>query len=506
MGASHETASSARPWAGGRRASSVATVAAALLLGAFTAPASGEVRVRDAAGAELVKNGSFERGLRGWRTNDRRMTKLRQVRRAIKGKRAVRLRAVKGRRNIVLNDRKNTVRKAPKGARYRLSAYVRSPDRLAGDLRVRVVRTVRGKPRRTRVSIHRARYRLTHRHWVHVSLTFKVKRKRSALDLNVVAWNARPGQVLYVDQVSLRRLRSVRVPVRGVPEGGGTLTNGCHYSARGVPECGAYAGAAVGDNASPAGHESRAGQPLGVHRTFWKADDVAAAVATARADLARRRVPWMSFKLPYSWTAMAAGAGDAWARDIAARLSKLDGPVWIAFHHEPEKDGAIASWRAIQERLSPIVRRTASNVAFTIILTGWNQLYGSAAYSLPAIWPRRTAVDVVGFDVYNRYGTPDSSQTKPADLVSEYFDPLSAWARSRGVAWGIAETGYTDATAAKDPTWLRRTYAGLVARGGVALAYFDSAPASATGDWLLDDARKARQFADVVSGTPTMRR
>ena len=34
----------------------------------------------------------------------------------------------------------------------------------------------------------------------------------------------------------------------------------------------------------------------------------------AEADLAAGRLPWISFKLPYSWPDMAAGKGDAWAR------------------------------------------------------------------------------------------------------------------------------------------------------------------------------------------------
>ena len=47
----------------------------------------------------------------------------------------------------------------------------------------------------------------------------------------------------------------------------------------------------------------------------------------------------MSFKLPHSWGEMAAGAGDAWAKNLAARFGRLNGPVWLAFHHEPEGDG-----------------------------------------------------------------------------------------------------------------------------------------------------------------------
>ena len=121
------------------------------------------------------------------------------------------------------------------------------------------------------------------------------------------------------------------------------------------------------------------GQQLGVRRTYWGATQVDSAVKIAKTDLAAGRLPWISFKLPYGWADMAAGKGDAWIRDLATKLSKLNGPVWLAFHHEPEGDGDIKQWTAMQARLAPIVRSTAPNVAYSIVLTGWHQLYGDDA-------------------------------------------------------------------------------------------------------------------------------
>ena len=121
------------------------------------------------------------------------------------------------------------------------------------------------------------------------------------------------------------------------------------------------------------------GQQLGVRRTYYGATQVDKAVSVSKADLAMDRLPWISFKLPYSWAEMAAGKGDAWATDLAAKLNKLDGPVWLAFHHEPEGDGDIKQWTAMQAHLAPIVRAAAPNVAYTIVVTGYHQFYGSAA-------------------------------------------------------------------------------------------------------------------------------
>ena len=78
----------------------------------------------------------------------------------------------------------------------------------------------------------------------------------------------------------------------------------------------------------------------------------------------------------------------------------LNGPVWLAFHHEPEGDGAIQDWRRMQEHLTPIVR-AHRNLAMTVIVTGWNQFYGESKYRLKNIWPRGVNVEGLkrrGFD------------------------------------------------------------------------------------------------------------
>ena len=64
-------------------------------------------------------------------------------------------------------------------------------------------------------------------------------------------------------------------PPTDEPEGEqGTLSNGCSYSARGIPECGAYLGQTYGANEDPTEFESDMGRRLGVHRTFYRADQV----------------------------------------------------------------------------------------------------------------------------------------------------------------------------------------------------------------------------------------
>jgi len=247
------------------------------------------------------------------------------------------------------------------------------------------------------------------------------------------------------------------------------------------------------------------GHQLGIRRTYWGGSQVSSAVSTAKADLAKHRIPWISFKLPYSWSEMAAGKGDAWATDLATKLSQLNGPVWLAFHHEPEGDGDITQWTAMQAHLAPLVRAKAPNVAYSIILTGWHEFFGDAQYKLDNIMPKNTKIDMLGIDVYNRYGAPTNGkiQTTESQLDRDYFTPTSAWAAQHGMAWGVAETGYTDAAAQDYPTWIQRMYDQLKARNGIAFTYFNS-NLNSTANWALSTDAKKSQYTAALKTTPTL--
>lgn len=279
------------------------------------------------------------------------------------------------------------------------------------------------------------------------------------------------------------------------------LSNGCSYSDRGIPRCGLYVGAAVGGNSDPTPLEDAVGAHLGVRRTYWRSGQVGEAVRTARDDLAVGRLPWISFKLDASWSAAADGAMDAWARSLGHDLAELPGPVWVAFHHEPEGDGDIADWRRVQERLGPILRSSAPNAAFTVILTGWNQFFGPSRYALDRIWPD-TTVDVLGLDVYQRYGT-DRGGGAVTDLRTQYYEPVSRWAARRGVRWAVAETGISDVAATERPGLLAAMHRDLAATGAVALTYFDST-LNSTASWSLKAGPKRQQFGALLRDAPTL--
>jgi hypothetical protein len=294
-------------------------------------------------------------------------------------------------------------------------------------------------------------------------------------------------------------------PPTDEPDGqSGTLSNGCSYSARGIPACGAYLGQTYGANADPTEFESDMGRRLGVHRTFYRADQVSSAVKMAEKDLAEGRLPWVSFKLPYGWGEMAAGQGDNWARDLAQKMGRLDGPVWLAFHHEPEYDGVISQWTRMQERLGPIVR-SQDNLAFTVIVTGYHQFYGEDQFALSQMWPKGMKVDVAGFDIYNQMGVVKDGKenTKGTNLQEAYFSKIQPWAEKEGLVWGLGETGITHDAIKTDPDWIERTYKQLDAAGGVAFAYFNTT-LNSIAPWTLDTPEKLAGWRDAQVGSPLL--
>lgn len=380
------------------------------------------------------------------------------------------------------------------GTTYVVGAWVRVPSARPVALRVREI---------SGGAVVRVRERLPvvpARRWTRVTTTITTARADSVLAVGLRT-RLRPVERYLVDDLRVTRKPS---PAPAGDPIAGRLTNGCAHTARGIPSCGAYVGAAHGSNSDPTTLEGKLGGQLGVRRTYYTATGVTKAVSTARTDLAAGRLPWISFKLPHSWADMVSGAGDAWARDLARQLAALDGPVWVAFHHEPEGDGDIQLWRRMQERLAPLVRNAAPNVAFTVIVTGWNQFYGDPAYSLGQIWPRGVTVDVAGFDIYQQYGVvKDGRTTTKWTDFNEYFQRIDAWAQTVGVDWALGETGVTAQAISARPTVIADTVRLMVSHGGIGYSYFDTT-LNSVADWSLSSAAKVEGFRQAITGSPKL--
>ncbi|MEO9326231.1 carbohydrate binding domain-containing protein [Nocardioides sp. C4-1] len=482
------------------------TAGAALVAAALAVPLSSSPATAATPG---VVNGDLEAGTSGWSVNPLSRATLSSSTTAHGGQRALRVRTTTPRHVIVRAT--TATGSLHSGASASAGAWVR-PAAAGQTVRLQV----RERVGDTVVQTLGSSVTPAAGQWTEIRTALTKRRTDSDLVVRVVWPKSARGVDLLVDDVSLRTAApGTTTPTTPPtppttpappPPGGGVLTNGCAHDARGLPACGGYLGAATGSNTDPATLESQLGRRLGVRRTFWTGTQVDKAVSVAAGDVARGRLPWISFKLPHSWESMSAGAGDAWARDLATKLARIDGPVWVAFHHEPEGDGDIQAWRTMQERLAPIVRSTAPNVAYTVVLTGWNQFYGDSRYSLAQLWPRGVKIDIAGFDLYNEYGVTKNGKKdlRWPDFDAQYYARIQAWAAQQGVAWGVAETAYTDEAHAADPSWIQTSYRQLLARGGVAMAYFDT-ELNAYGSWPLATPAKRASLATPLRDSAALR-
>lgn len=429
-----------------------------------------------------VSNGDFNRGTAKWKAKSPSPVKFTQHRgRTGPG---VRMLNHKWARVVRMTQTEPTVSESSSGDSFKVSAWVRTSRPIR--VKLRTVERDDGKTKRQQQGVHVPRGA-----WTRLSMTVTPAFVGSNLTVAVLGRKVNRGTSLRVDDVRVKRTRK---EVRSAP---------CRTATRGLPKCGAYVGAAYGGNTDVEPLEAQIGGRLAVRRTYFGPQHANYAMRVVQEDLDAGRLPWISFKLPHSWSHMAAGRGDAWAENIAERLAKVDGPVWIAFHHEPEGDGNIRHWTRTQERLAPIIRSVAPNVGYSIILMGWHQIESAGntdKYGLDTLWPD-TKIDLLGIDPYNFYGGPGRTVPAPTDLVSRYFEPISEWAAQNDVAWGVAEMGFTNKTLNEDPLWLQRTYQGLVDNEGVALSYFNS-NLNSTADWRLDTPADFQAFSEILAESP----
>ncbi len=478
-----------------------------------SAPSSGAV-----TRTQTAHHGTFEAGRTGWVATSPR-THVKVVKRGQGGSKALML---SNGRSGPASFSAPTIDSTGAGQKYKVFAFVRT-DQPGAVGRLTLRETARGESALDTSKTFRA-----HRAWRKVALSAVSRRAVSQFEVRFAFARLNKRRIILVDNVSIVRVTTTApgnttpppevvppevVPPEVVPPiptptpAARKMSNGCSISGRGIPvaSCGALLGSAYGSNTDPTLWEQEMGHALGVHRTYYGATQVDKGVANAKADLAKNRIPWISYKMPFSWQDMVAGKGDAWAKDLATKLSKLDGPVWLAFHHEPEGDGDIKAWTAMQARLAPMVRAAAPNVSYSIVVTGWNQLYGAAQYSLDSIWPKNTTIDLLGVDVYDKFGAVKNGKefTTHTDLENDYFKKFAAWANPKGIAWGVAETGFTDKAAEADPQWVSRSYTQMKALGGIAFTYFNT-NLNSIANWALTTDTKKRVYKDALRTTPTL--
>lgn len=308
-----------------------------------------------------------------------------------------------------------------------------------------------------------------------------------------------------------------------------------------------FLGASGGNNTVATAIESAAGRPVGVHRIYGDgaatsgAQTVANVLATASADVAAGRVPWVSYKLPagITWATAKTGAADGFAQARCAEMGALPGPVMLTWHHEPEGDQSPGSdFAAMHARLYQF-SKPYGNIKCGPVLISYNELHqvpAGAGWGLDTLWPGAfDAGDFIAFDAYCHYGTASGGSW--FFLGPTYLTPLAQFAARKGVPWAIGEFGISataaaynraitggspDGTSGGDVTWLKEAWQTALDLNQntarcLAMSYFDSPFASTTNvtvtrngvtigaalagqpAWLLDN--QNGNLAD--SGTPS---
>jgi len=211
-----------------------------------------------------------------------------------------------------------------------------------------------------------------------------------------------------------------------------------------------------------------------------------------------------------SWRTVAtAGPGSSVYADIvrwAQTIKSRPGPIFFAYHHEPEASGSAgygtaADFVAAYRRVVSIFRaQGVRNVLYTWQMTDWAFRTSPSDARYATKWyPGDSYVDVVGADIYNWSACRTSGGTW--DELSAMAGPFLAFARAHGKQAALPELG-SDADARR-AQWLRNAHAYLVANRDVlaAVFYFNRGPTQAAHSactWTLTQAAEQRAFGDMA--------
>lgn len=161
-----------------------------------------------------------------------------------------------------------------------------------------------------------------------------------------------------------------------------------------------------------------------------------------------------------------------WADTIRSR----PGPVYLAFHHEPESAGSTsygtqAEYIAAYRRVVDIFRsRGVTNVKWTWQMTEWSfRVNPTDRRSAPKWYPGDSYVDVVGADGYN-WSTCKGANGKWEEFKA-FAEPVVQFARARGKQAAFPEFGSQSGT--RRAQWLANARDYIVAnRATIVAAYY----------------------------------
>jgi hypothetical protein len=148
------------------------------------------------------------------------------------------------------------------------------------------------------------------------------------------------------------------------------------------------------------------------------------------------------------WASIAAGDHDAWIHAQARSLRAAGWRGYFAFHHEPEKDGNPADWKAAFNHVHNIFHRVGvTRFKWLVTLTGatYGGQNGGPGAWLPAKW------DLLGVDAYNRNFCGHSDGWRSFE---EVFRDARNYAKRTSRRLFIQEYGSVESTPGRKGQWI----------------------------------------------------
>ena len=473
----------------------VVLASASLLTGTGVVPvASAAV---DVAERNVVKNGSFDAGTDGWRTNDSATQKLAVVG-GFNGN-GLKL-TTTSKRTAALNDVKNSIESTSAGSTYVVSARVRTETPgVNGELRTRLVGN-------GTVDVVGKAFKLNSTSWTYVSYEVTTPTNGQSVDLNVLAWSLDTKKNLIIDDVAMVEKKSQDGSV--TPPAGGTgesrppeATNKCEapvYSGR--TEFGASLGLSStgGTFAEGVARQNKHFEDLDVVRIFEPKMPVA---WNKRAPYLKGKSISVSFRPEPA--EVLAGKHDAALLEWF-KTAPNDQKIYWTYYHEPEPQIVAgkfthATYRAAWKHIANLADQACkSNLYSTLILTGWTANPKSKR-DWRDYYAGDSVIDVLGWDPYNDASSVQGPSAYAS--VESIFGNVVAISKAAKKPFAIAETGSrlipTDPTGTQRAKWLKDVARYLENNDAVFVSYWDSID---KGDFRLLDEPSRKTWASIIDG------
>lgn len=478
-------------------------------------------------GPELVKNGGFTQGIKGWRAgNTRQKLVLRHGSKQIYGS----VWAARG-GALVIDDVASTVASHKAGTSYRVSADVRTQyGALRGQI---VVRETHG----SKVKLHSKSYSLKGIAWKRVTFTVTPANSGAKLDVSLTGTGAARYQPLQVDNVSMKAITTSPAAAPAptpAPDPSGTptatpsptpsttptATPSPTPTATPSPTASPTPPPSAPPVTNPAGCKKQGmsgtefGVALDINGGFslqegWNyAKSAYGTPEVVRifhpgmpnwnaADVAKGATLSVSFKVAPK--DVLSGSYDAKIRSWF-RAAPDDIPIYWTYFHEPEENiekGQVsaADYRAAWKRIVSIEREVCQpNLHSTLILMDWT-VDPRSGRDFDDYYAGTEYIDVLAWDPYNPWQNNTTYMT-PASI----FDKVIARSKAEGKPFAVAETGSILMGSDKGTqraAWLKSMGSYLESKGALYVSYFDTV--TDRYDWRLKDTASKSAWKSVVS-------